>query len=120
MTNNMDWAPSSICDLYKSRWAIEVFFKEIKQTLQLCDFFGHNQNAVTWQIWTAMLLYILIRFLACKHSWDRGFKRLFCLLRSCVWDAMSIKSLVGFCGTAGGTPGIVASPQDTWIPGLEP
>jgi len=35
LSNNMTWAASSICELYKSRWAIEVFFKEIKQTLQL-------------------------------------------------------------------------------------
>jgi len=34
LTNNTEWASSSICDLYKSRWGIEVFFKEIKQTLQ--------------------------------------------------------------------------------------
>ena len=33
ITNNMDLATSSICDLYKSRWAIEVFFKELKQCL---------------------------------------------------------------------------------------
>jgi hypothetical protein len=40
ITNNMQWAASSICDLYQSRWGIEVFFKEIKQTLQLADLPG--------------------------------------------------------------------------------
>ena len=35
ITNNLEWAPSSIAELYKARWAIEVFFKEIKQNLQL-------------------------------------------------------------------------------------
>ena len=35
LSNNMDWAASSICDLYRSRWGIEPFFKEIKQTLQI-------------------------------------------------------------------------------------
>ena len=35
ITDTFTWAASSICDLYKARWAIEVFFKEIKQTLQL-------------------------------------------------------------------------------------
>ncbi|MCD6394798.1 MAG: IS4 family transposase [Planctomycetes bacterium] len=44
ITNNMSWAPSSICDLYKCRWGVEVFFKQIKQTLQLADFLGHS----TW------------------------------------------------------------------------
>ena len=35
ITNNLDWSANSICDLYKARWAIEVFFKEIKQTLKI-------------------------------------------------------------------------------------
>ena len=64
LTNNMEWSASSICDLYKSRWGIEVFFKEIKQTLQIADFMGYNENAVRWQIWTALLVYVLLRFLA--------------------------------------------------------
>ena len=38
ITNSMKLAASSICDLYKSGWAIEVLFKELKQCLQLCDF----------------------------------------------------------------------------------
>ena len=46
ITDNFTWAASSICDLYKARWAIEVFFKEIKQTLQLADFLGTSENAI--------------------------------------------------------------------------
>src|SRR5204863_9594247 len=46
LTNNLEWSPRSVADLYRSRWQIEVFFKQIKQTLQLADFLGHNDNAV--------------------------------------------------------------------------
>lgn len=46
ITNNFEWATSSIAELYKARWAIEVFFKEIKQNLQFADLLGHNENAV--------------------------------------------------------------------------
>jgi hypothetical protein len=120
MTNNLEWAPASICDLYKSRWAIETFFKEIKQTLQLCDFLGHNQNAITWQIWTALLLYILMRFIAFIHGWERGFKRLFCLLRACVWTPKKIRSILESCGTAGGPPPMAAAPQQAYLPGFKP
>lgn len=102
LTNNMEWAPSSVADLYKSRWQIEVFFKEIKQTLQLCDFLGHNKNAVLWQVWTALLLYVLIRFVAFANSWQHCFKRFFCLLRSSIWDGVLITSLASLCGTADG------------------
>lgn len=120
LTNNLEWAASSIADLYKSRWQIEVFFKEIKQTLQLCDFLGHNKNAVLWQVWTALILYVLLRFLAFANSWRHGFKRLFCLLRSSVWDGVGIGSLASLCGTAGGAPAMRAAPELLYLPGFGP
>ena len=64
LTNNLEWSPRSVADLYRCRWQIEVFFKQIKQTLQLADFLGHNANAVRWQVWTALLVYLLLRYLS--------------------------------------------------------
>ena len=64
ITNNLTWAASSVAELYRCRWQIEVFFKQIKQTLQLSDFLGNSANAVRWQVWTALLVYLLLRFLA--------------------------------------------------------
>jgi len=118
ITNNLEWAASSIAELYQSRWQIEVFFKEIKQTLQLCDFLGHNKNAVLWQVWTALILYVLLRFLAFANSWGHGFKRLFCLLRSSVWDGFELKSLLELRGTAGGGPSLQGAPQQLYLPGF--
>jgi len=120
LSNNLEWAASSIADLYKSRWQIEVFFKEIKQTLQLCDFLGHNKNAVLWQVWTALILYVLLRFLAFANGWQHGFKRFFCLLRSSVWDNVLICSLASLCGTAGGIPAMRAAPEQLYLPGFGP
>ena len=120
LTNNLDWAPSSIADLYKCRWQIEVFFKEIKQTLQLCDFLGHNKNAVLWQVWTALLLYLLLRFLAFVNHWRPGFKRFFRLLRSSVWAGVLVAGLASFCGTAGGLPSMRAAPEQLYLPGFGP
>ncbi len=37
---------------------------QIKQTLQLADFLGTSANAVRWQIWSALLVYLLLRYLA--------------------------------------------------------
>jgi len=70
ITNNVEWASSSICDLYRSRWGIEVFFKQIKQTLQLGAFLGYSENAIRWQVWMAMLAYVLLRFIG--FIWDSG------------------------------------------------
>jgi hypothetical protein len=69
ITNNLESAPSSICDLYNSRCAIGVFFKQIKQTLQICDFLGHTKQAMRWQLWSALLLYVLLRFQAWCSGW---------------------------------------------------
>lgn len=120
LTNNLEWAASSIVALYRSRWQIEVFFKQIKQTLQLYDFLGHNKNAVLWQVWTALILYVLLRFLAFANRWPHGFKRFFCLLRSSVWDGLSVASLASLCGTAGGTPAMRAAPEQLYFPHFEP
>jgi len=120
LTNNLEWAPGSVCDLYKCRWAIEVFFKEIKQTLQLCDFIGHSKNAILWQVWTALLLYVLVRAHAFATSWERGFKRLFFLLRACVWDTFDINRLVDFHGTASGGLPMRTCTEQLYLPGFEP
>jgi len=118
LTDNLEWAPSSIADLYKSRWQIEVFFKELKQTLQLCDFLGYNKNAILWQVWTALILYVLVRFLAFVNRWRHGFKRFFCLLRSCVWDGIIVEDLAKIYGPAGGLPKMRAAPEQLYLPGL--
>lgn len=49
ITNNFAWSPRTVAELYRARWAIETFFKELKQTLQLQDFVGTNEKAVKWQ-----------------------------------------------------------------------
>ena len=120
LTNNMQWAPSSICDLYRSRWGIEVFFKEIKQTLQLADFMGYNENAVRWQIWTALLVYILLRFVAWQGRWRHSFTRLFTVIRGVLWSCVDMFSVLTCCGTAHGAPRMRAAPEHCYLPGFSP
>lgn len=120
ITNNMDWAASSICDLYKSRWGIEVFFKEIKQTLQIADFMGYSENAVRWQIWIALLTYILLRFIAWQSRWKHTFTRLFTVLRGVLWRTLDLFSVLNCCGTAYGTKRIRAAPEQIYLPGFSP
>ncbi len=62
ITHNVSWSPRSVCDLYRRRWDIAVFFKRVKQTLKLSNFLGHSANAVRWQVYTALLVYVLLRF----------------------------------------------------------
>lgn len=118
ITNNFEWAPSSICDLYKSRWGVEVFFKQIKQTLQLADFLGHSEEAIRWQIWTALLTYVLLRYIAYRSQWTRSFARLFTVLRSVLWERLDLYSVLEFCGTAPGAPPLRTSPGQAYLPGF--
>lgn len=119
ITNNMEWSAASVADLYKSRWSIEAFFKQIKQTLQLCDFLGHSKNAIQWQVWMALLLYVLLRFEAFLCDWSHSFTRLFCLVRAVVWDGLALGSLLKRYGTAGGSFRMLHAPHQGYFPGFE-
>jgi IS4 transposase len=57
ITNHFNWVANTIGDLYKSRWNIEIFFREIKQLLHIKTFVGTSENAVMIQIWTALIYY---------------------------------------------------------------
>ena len=118
LTNNLSWSASSVADLYRCRWQIEVFFKQIKQSLQLCDFLGNSANAVRWQVWTALLLYVLMRFLCLISSWNHSFTRLFTLLRAALWRKIDLWDLLRFCGTANGHFRYLATPQNAYFPGF--
>jgi len=116
LTNNLDWSPRSVADLYRSRWSIEVFFKQIKQTLKLADFLGHSANAVRWQVWSALLCYLLLRFQAYLSGWASSFTRLFTLLRSALWQHLDLRNLLERCGTAGGCFRALATPESAYFP----
>jgi len=120
ITNNVTWASRSICDLYRCRWGVEVFFKQIKQTLQLSDFLGHSRDAILWQAWMALLAYILIRYISHMGRWKGSFRRLFTLLRGVLFNRLDIPSVMSCCcGTARGSPRMVTCPQQAFLPGLD-
>tara|TARA_R100000005_G_scaffold56865_1_gene28471 strand:+ start:238 stop:1419 length:1182 start_codon:yes stop_codon:yes gene_type:complete len=60
LTNLFGPPPTTICDLYKARWQVELFFKWIKQHLRIKKFYGTSENAVKVQIWTAVSVYVLV------------------------------------------------------------
>ena len=118
LTNNLTWSPRSVADLYRCRWQIEVFFKQIKQTLQLADFLGHNANAVRWQVWTALLVYLLLRYLSYVANWGHSFTRLFTILRAVLWAKLDLRALLDCYGTAKGRFRNLARPDQAYFPGF--
>jgi hypothetical protein len=71
ITNQQTWAANTIGELYKSRWQIEIFFREIKQLLHIKSFIGTTENAVMIQIWTALITILILKVLKAmaKFKW---------------------------------------------------
>jgi hypothetical protein len=61
LTNDIDATAKEIADLYKRRWAIELFFRWVKQTLKISHFLGASENAVRIQIIVALIAFLLLR-----------------------------------------------------------
>lgn len=118
LTNPMEWEATTIAELYRCRWRIEVFFKQIKQTLQLADFLGHSANAVRWQVWMALLVYVLLRFLALAHEWGQSFPRLLAVVRAVLWERLDLGSLLRCYGTATARYRMRGQPEAAYLPGF--
>ena len=61
LCNDLDAAAAEIAELYKRRWAIELFFRWVKQTLKIRRFLGTSENAVRIQIAVALIAFLLLR-----------------------------------------------------------
>jgi IS4 transposase len=61
LSNDLDAAAAEIAELYKRRWAIELFFRWVKQTLKIRRFLGTSENAVRIQIAVALIAFLLLR-----------------------------------------------------------
>jgi hypothetical protein len=72
ITNQKTWTANTISELYKSRWQIEIFFREIKQLLHIKSFIGTSENAVMIQIWTALITILVLKMLkeTSKYGWQ--------------------------------------------------
>lgn len=60
LTNHFELPAFTVCELYRCRWQVELFFKWIKQHLRIKRFFGTSENAVKTQVWIAVAAYVLV------------------------------------------------------------
>lgn len=72
ITNQFNWCANTIAELYKSRWQVEIFFRDIKQLLNIKSFIGTSHNAVMIQIWTALITILVLKALKAmaKYGWN--------------------------------------------------
>ena len=91
-TNQLTWEAATIAALYKKRWDIELFFKGLKQNLQVKTFVGTNENAVKSQIYVALIQYLLLELLrrnTCKIK--QGMSNFSEKIRICLTYYLSIE-----------------------------
>lgn len=69
LTNNTSWTAETISQLYKARWEIETFFKQIKQVLKIKTFIGTSPNAILIQVWSALITILLLKYLQNKATY---------------------------------------------------
>lgn len=81
LTNNFSWKPKTVASLYKERWEIETFFKNLKQRLKVTSFVGTSQHAVFKQIWTALIGILLFKYIQKKAKYDWNLSNLVNFIR---------------------------------------
>ncbi len=94
ITNQFTWTANTIGELYKARWDIEIFFKEIKQLLKIKSFLGTTANAVLIQIWTAMIAMLILKYLKACASYRWCLSNMVAFLRLNLFVKFDLKKLM--------------------------
>ena len=81
LTNHLEFGATTIGQIYRDRWEIELFFKVLKQHLKIKTFVGTSFNALKTQIWTALIAILLLRYLQFRSKCHLPLCRLVALLR---------------------------------------
>jgi len=91
LTNNFQLDALIICQLYKLRWQIKLFFKWIKQHLRIKSFFGTSINAVKTQIWIAISIYVLVAIIKKELKLERSLHEILQILSILLFEKTTLK-----------------------------
>jgi len=94
ITNNMELDSFEIAQLYKSRWQIELFFKWIKQHLNVKSFWGTSINAVKKQIYCAIISYCLVAIVGYKLKVERSIYEILQILSFSLLDKTVVNEIL--------------------------
>ncbi|MEK5270162.1 IS4 family transposase [Aeribacillus sp. FSL K6-8394] len=90
LTNRFDISADEIAEIYKSRWAIELFFKWMKQHLNIKKFYGHSEQAVHNQVYVAMIVYCLNVLAQLNTNSERSYLQISRYLKASLWKSAHI------------------------------
>jgi len=88
LTNNFDVDALEVAAIYKNRWQIEIFFRWVKQNLQIKTLWGHSENAVKTHLWIAICTYLIVAYL--KYQLHSSFS---------IYEMMQILGISAFAKT---------------------
>jgi len=103
LTNQLEWVASTSLALYKARWEIDIFFKELKQTCKLCDLMSYRANGIRREVRTPLLVQLLMRYLTWCSQWGHAFNRLYALVAGLLWIKRDVLEILKSYGTAVGS-----------------
>lgn len=94
LTNHFRLVPKTIADIYKDRWQIEIFFREITQNLPIKSFVGNTENAVLLQLDTALTVYLLLAYQKFLSQIRLSVQHLFQLIQLNLLGTRSLEELL--------------------------
>jgi hypothetical protein len=117
LTNHLSFGATTISQIYRERWQIELFFKALKQNLKVKTFVGTSENALRIQIWTALIALLLLRWLHHLSQAGWSFSNLASMLRL---NLFTYRDLSEWLDEPFGTPPEVTIPDhfQLGLPGL--
>ncbi|MGG3232971.1 IS4 family transposase [Priestia flexa] len=97
ITNRFDLSADDIAELYKSRWAIELFFKWLKQHLNIKKFYAQSEQGVHNQVYIAMIVYCLNVLAQLNTNSSRTYLQISRLLKAAPWKSahLWLRKIVG-------------------------
>jgi len=108
LTNHFEFGATTIANIYKDRWEIELFFKALKQNLKIKTFVGTTENALAIQIWTALIAMLLLKWLHHLSQANWSFSNLASMLRL---NLFTYRDLRDWLNNPFATPPIVPGPE---------
>ena len=94
LTNNFSLPATTVTELYRCRWQIELFFKWIKQHLRIKAFFGTSENAVKTQIWIAVSVYVLVAIVKKRLHIEASLYEMLQILSLTIFEKMPLDQLL--------------------------
>ncbi|HPA70567.1 MAG TPA: IS4 family transposase [Bacteroidales bacterium] len=112
LTNHLKFGSTTIAAIYKDRWRIENFFKDIKQNLRIKTFVGTSPNAVATQIWTALIAILVLKYMQFRSTFGWSLSNLIAMLR---YNLFTYRDLWEWLNNPFSTPPVE---PETYQPGL--